>query len=130
MTKPSKTVSEKPIRIVINEPIEAAFASAAALVRDGYVFCRYNRPQTFDFIGQATITLVLGDPDADAVASAVASQTLALKLQQVQTEREAREAEMRERDEQERLTKRAELAQEVADAKVRLKQLEQAQRFA
>ena len=121
---PAALASDKLARIVIAEETRTAFARAAVLLRDGYVFCNANPPQTLEMIGQSVVTLVLGDPDAQAIAGAAASKVQALHQLRAD-ERYAERAEARLREQQERDAKQAALTQEVAEAAARLKQLQQ-----
>ena len=126
---PAAPATDKPTRIVIAEDTRTAFARAAVLLRDGYVFCNANPPQTLEMIGQSIVTLVQGEPDAQAIAGAAISKSQALDQLRAD-ERYAERAEARLREQQERDAKQAVLAQEVAEAAARLKQLQQAQQNA
>lgn len=121
---------KKPARIEITELTDVAFAQAAVLTRMGYVYCKQSAPVIFMHSGQSSITLVIGDPDAEATAGAAVSQSLALARQTAREQREDLEALARTQAEQDRQAIKAQLAQDVAEAKSRLKQLEVAHQAA
>lgn len=120
----------KPERIVITELTETAYAQAAVLVRTGYRFCKFEQPRTFDFSGNTTITLVLGDPDADAITGAALSQSIAFDRQNARTARDDATAVAQTKAHQEREAAKAALSAEILSAKAHVKQLEQAARTA
>lgn len=130
MIKTTKSAVEQPVIIELCDLTSVAFAKAAALIRQGYVFSKATPPVAFAMTGQSAITLELGEPDAEALAGAAAASALTLAQQKAREQREDLAAQKRTREYEERLEKQAQLATEIEAAKAHLKQLEQAHRTA
>lgn len=86
---PAAVVSAvRPDRIEIADLTYRAMPAAAALLRDGYIFCPQSPPEVF-VTGYCNIFLVRGEPDAQAIALAEAAEAIALARQQAAHERAA-----------------------------------------
>ncbi len=108
--------TQKPAVIVINERTDIAFGRAAVLVTQGYVFSKHVYPETFAFIGQSAITMVLAKPDAVDIAGASESLQYALDLETAQSEKDGAAALAASDAEQKRLAAKAVIDAELATA--------------
>jgi hypothetical protein len=129
--KPAKAaavqaIQPRPDTIVISEMTHVAFAVAAHLMRCGYIISPHTMPEVFQTTGQATLTLVRGNPDAHAVALAEAAEAHAIALQQVAFEREVEAAAKQMVEAQQREAKQAAIAAEIAAQRASLQALEAA----
>lgn len=123
---PAQTVATRPHTIVITERTGLAFAIAAVHVRAGYIFSADYAPEVFPSMGQATITLHLGNPDANAIALAEATTAHAVALQRVEFQKEVEQCARQMVEQAAREEKQKQLAAEVAEAKKALRKLEAA----
>ncbi|MQA39625.1 hypothetical protein [Rugamonas aquatica] len=85
------TASTKPYAVTINEHSSTAFAQAAALIRQGYVFTEAP-PVIYEINGQASINLVLGAPTPYAIKAAEATIKLYTDLAEAADQRQVEAA--------------------------------------
>lgn len=124
--QPVAVSTEKPFVITIAERVDIAFARAAVLAQQGYVFSKDMHPETFPFTGQASITMILAAADAADIAGAAESLKQALDLQTVRTERADAEALAATAAEQERQAAKAAIEIELAAARNLVRRLDAA----
>jgi uncharacterized protein YbaP (TraB family) len=116
----------KPQTVEINERTGVAFARAAVLIAEGYQFSSHSSPEVHGFIGQASITLVLANPEPDAIKGAAESLALALERETAKTERDAAAALAASEAEQTRQAAKAALEAELNAAKNLVRRLDAA----
>jgi hypothetical protein len=113
---PVAATTQKPAVIVINERTDIAFGRAAVLATQGYVFSKHVYPETFAFMGQSAITMVLAKPDESDIAGAAESLKYAQDLETLQNERDSAAALAATEAEQKRLAAKAVIDAELATA--------------
>ena len=113
----------KPTNITIVDQSGLAFARAAVLIREGYIFSLRDSVETFHS-GDVVINLVLGELDADAIKAAAIAVAKALELQNARSEQAAAVALVQTAAHQAQVAAKEILAKEVADTKAKLKALE------
>jgi hypothetical protein len=84
-------------------------------------------PEIYQATGQATLTLIRGNPDTHAVSLAEAAEAHAVALQQVEFERQVEAAAKQMVEAQQREAKQAAIAAEIAVQRASLQKLEAAQ---
>ena len=115
--------STRPAIIVIADRIGLAFDMAAVHIRAGYAMSPDNPPEVFASMGQAIITLVVGNPSAAAIEAAEASTAYAINLQRTAYDLEVANAIRLTAEDLARRVKKAELAAQVVEAEKALRKL-------
>jgi glycine/serine hydroxymethyltransferase len=109
--------------IIINDYVQASFARAAVLVRQGFIFSPDATPEIYTN-GFANLTMVLGSPDDASIAAAEVARAEALEMESVKYERDVQTAAKAMLEQAEREAKAKAVAAEIAATKARIAALE------
>lgn len=122
---PATSPQAKPDQIQITAAAWLAFTTAAALIRDGYVFAKDAPPEFYIQTGNVAITLVRGAPDEKAISEAEAVIAMTLDQQRAQRDRESAELSRRLQESAVETERQARIKAEIAEHKEALLKLEQ-----
>lgn len=111
----------RPEMITISERTELAFAAATVLCRQGWQFFDQIVPDVFPAIGQTTLVLVKGNPNARATEIAEAAESYATVRAQADYDKAVASAAALLLEDVKRAERQAALQAEIADAEKTLR---------